>query len=97
MTTSQPGYDVPNMPTRPLLLRHVLDHPVDRVVRVGTFVDRLWIARFAQRTQHHKLSFRLEAAANVLKGKDVAVGNQLLQNPAREERDKYCRCRKACG
>ena len=58
-----------------IVVRDVLGQPINRVVCVGTFVDRIWIARAARRTLHHKLPFGLKLTANILKGKDESFLN----------------------
>src|SRR5260370_33124134 len=60
-----------------VVVRNVFHEPVDGVVGVRAFVDRLRILRIANRSLHHKSSFGAVAAANILKDKDVVVGNPL--------------------
>src|SRR5678815_3125485 len=57
--------------------RHVLEQPLDRIVRVGGLIDRLWILLVAHLAEHHELAFRLEPAADVLVHEDVAVAREL--------------------
>ena len=66
------------LPDAAVVVRHVLEQPLDRVVRVRRFVDRLRVALvLAQRPQHHELPFGRVAAANVLEDEDVALVRQL--------------------
>ena len=65
------------MPDAAVVAAHIVDHPFDGVVGVGAFVDALGVVPIARRALHHELAFGLEAAADVLKGEDVAIGNQV--------------------
>ena len=55
----------------------ILDQPVDCVVRVGAFVDRVRVFGIARVALHDERAFGAVAAADVLKDEDVAVGNHL--------------------
>ncbi len=69
-----------------VVVRHVLEQPVDRVVSVGAFVDGLGVAPVARRPAHDELPLGLEAAADVLENKNVALVDQVLQVFAEEGR-----------
>ena len=64
-------------PDAPVVVRDVLDEPLDRVVRVGALVDRLRILLVAHLAEHHELPFGLVSPADVLVHEDVAVARQL--------------------
>ena len=66
------------MPDAAVVARHVLEHPVDGVVGVGGFVDRLGVLGIARRPHHDELALGLEPAADVLEDEDVAVLGELL-------------------
>ena len=63
----------------PVGLRHVGEEPLERVPRVGGFVDALRVATIAWRAVHDELARRLVLAADVLEDEHVAVGHQLLE------------------
>ena len=62
-----------------VVVLHVLDQPVDRVVRVGALVDGLGLTRVPRSPDHHERPLRLVPAANVLEDEDVAVVGQVLE------------------
>ena len=67
-------------PDPTVVIGHVLHQPVDRVVSVGGFVDRLRVAPLsgaARRPLHNELPLGLEPPANVLEDEDVSVVGQL--------------------
>src|SRR5882724_1069570 len=61
-----------------VIVRHVLEQPVDGVVRVRAFVDGFRIFAIARRPLHHELAFGTIFPANILKHENVAVGKHLL-------------------
>src|SRR5262245_13743379 len=63
----------------PVIVSHILQQPLYRVVSVGTLIDAFQVALISYRAHHDELTFRLEAPANVLKHKYVTVRNQILQ------------------
>src|SRR5436853_151936 len=62
-----------------VVFRHVLYEPFNRVVCIGAFIDGFRIRPLSHRPVHDELALRFEAAANVLKCKDVSVLSQLLE------------------
>ena len=54
-----------------VIVGNVFEQPVDRVVGVGPFINRLGIATIPRRPVHDELSLRLVAAADVLEDEDV--------------------------
>ena len=71
----------------PIVFRHVRQQPLDRVVRIGAFVDR--ILRSVQRprgTLHHECSVRLVAPSDIFEHEDVAVCCELLVAAAQARR-----------
>ncbi len=65
-----------------VVVRHVLEQPVDGVVGVGDFVDGLGVFGFASsdgRTLHDELPLGLVSATNVLKDEDVTVSSERLE------------------
>src|SRR5882762_8715268 len=64
-------------PDPAIVLWHVLQQPVNGVVSVAAFVNRLGVFLVARRTIHHELPLRSVTAANVLLHKDVTIVDQL--------------------
>ena len=62
-----------------VVVLHVLHQPVDRVVGVGSLVDRLGIGRRARGPDHHEIPLGLVSAPDVLEGEEVAVIGQVLE------------------
>src|SRR5436190_18311292 len=60
-----------------VILRHVFDKPVDRVVRIGALVGRLRIPLIARRTVHQKVALGIVAATNILKHENIIFLNEL--------------------
>src|SRR5262245_3997849 len=60
-----------------VIMRHVLNEPVNRVVSVRALVDRLHVARVPWRAHHYELSFGIKLPTDVLKDEDVAVCYEL--------------------
>ncbi len=65
-------------PDAAVVVRNVLDEPVDRVVGVGRFVHAFRVLRIMQRAVHHELPGRLARAACVLEHEGVAIPRQFL-------------------
>jgi len=63
----------------PVVVRHVFNEPVDRVVGVGALVDRVRVAFVTRRTDHYELPFGLKLAADVLEDEGVTVSDELLE------------------
>ena len=63
----------------PVVARHILEQPLDRVVRIGALVERRGIARRARRALHDERPFGTELSAQVLKREDVAFVGQRLE------------------
>ena len=61
-----------------VVVRDLLQQPVDGVVRVRRLVHRLRVVRIAARPRHHERAFRLVAPADVLVGEGVPVVGQFL-------------------
>ena len=59
-----------------VVVPHVLDQPLDRVVGVGRLVDALLVLGEARGAVHDELPLGLVLPADVLEGEDVAVGDQ---------------------
>src|SRR6059058_2936601 len=78
MTVSQPGYEMPSIPTRPLLPDTCASSQ-----SIVSYASVLSSTAFgARRAQHDELSLRGVAPANVLEHKDVAVARQGAVIPA---------------
>ncbi len=60
-----------------VVVRNVLEQPVDGVVGVGALVDGLRVVRVAGPAQHHELAFGFVTPANILEDEDVTFRNQL--------------------
>jgi len=61
-----------------VVVADVLDQPVDGVVGVGAFIDRLRVAGLAGGTLHHEVALGPELPANVLVNEDVALVRERL-------------------
>src|SRR5687767_12246764 len=61
----------------PVVLRHIFQEILDRVVGVRTFIDGFRIPLIARRTKHLKDTFRIFTAADVLKYENIPVGDEL--------------------
>ena len=81
---------MPITPTRPLLLGHMLQQPVNGVVGIGALVDGLGILVIREWAAHDKLAFGLEASANVGAYVDVASARE-LGAAAKEGALRWCR------
>jgi hypothetical protein len=64
-----------------VIVGDVLDQPVDRVISVCSLVDRFGVALITHPPLHDKLTFGLEASANVLEDENIAIGNQVPSHP----------------
>src|SRR5579871_3680517 len=53
-----------------VIVGDVLQQPLDGVVGVGAFVERLGILRLARLAQHYELALGTEASANILRHED---------------------------
>ena len=56
----------------------VLDQPIDGVISVGSFVDRVGLGPVARRALHHELAFGIVAAADVLEHENEPFIGELL-------------------
>ena len=97
ITVSQPGYDMPSIPTRPLLCGTFLSSQsiVSYVSVLSSIAFGLRLV--AHRAQHHELPFRREPPPDVLEDEDVAVAHQVLERGALEAPRPFRPCRTACG
>ena len=57
----------------PVVVRHVLEEPVDRVVGVGALVGAFRVGGIVQRAVHEELALAAESPADVLVDEDVPV------------------------
>src|SRR5579859_3979677 len=60
-----------------VVVRNILDQPVDGVVGVGAFVHGFLIAGIGRGVQHFKFACGAVAPTNILKDKNVAVGKHV--------------------
>src|SRR4051812_17419782 len=60
-----------------VILRNILNEPVDRVVRVGALIDGLSCAFVPRRAVHKEFPFGIVAAANILEYKNIIILNEL--------------------
>src|SRR5262245_41137047 len=58
----------------PVIIWDIFEQPIDRVVRVGAFIDSVLVLRIARLPEHDELPLGLEPPANILRDDDVAVG-----------------------
>jgi len=71
-----------------IVIGHVFDQPLDRVVGIGHFVHKLRIVleHGDRRALHHELAFGFVASADVLEDEGVAVAGERAEFPLRPVR-----------
>src|SRR5271165_4131579 len=78
MTVSQPGYEIPSMPTRPLLpFRFLTSQSIVSKASVPSSIA--FACGPARGTDHHEDALGLVPAADILEGENIALFGQVLQ------------------
>src|ERR1700735_1870082 len=61
-----------------VIVRNIFNQPIDGVVGVGAFVDRVWIFSVSRRPLHNKRAFRAKSSADILKDKNIPIREHFL-------------------